>query len=111
MWGGVVLRPPLPNRKKDEMVKVKYKGHKDEMPIDLPPGCHKRSAMESKVVADPYCEMSQEHAEKLVELDPRNFEIVGAQSDEPKAEAGDDEPQEEAPKPKAKAKRKKAKKK
>ena len=54
---------------------VKYKNHKDAMPVNFPIGARSLSEISQVRFADPYLEMSDEDALKLVELDPYNFEL------------------------------------
>ena len=61
-------------------MKVKYLGHKPKMPVRLPIGCKGRSAVKQLLWADPYVELADADAQKLVKIDPRNFGIASVDS-------------------------------
>lgn len=58
------------------MATVRYKGHKPKMVVWFPIGVKSKSAIKEVKWADPLIEMHPQDAEKLVLLDPTNFEIV-----------------------------------
>ena len=82
------------------MTHIKYKNKKDGgMPVSFPIGAKQKSAITHTKKANPYLEMSDEEATKLVILDPQNFEIADAEevakaseknSVAPAAEAGEE---------------------
>lgn len=61
-------------------MKLKYTGHKKQIPVNLPIGATKRSLIERTIFADPYIVLSDEDAAALMAID-NNFEIVTADLD------------------------------
>lgn len=59
------------------MKKVKYIGHKAcGVPVQYPIGCKNKTAFTHVVVVNPVAEFSDEDADAIVKLDPRNFALV-----------------------------------
>ncbi len=62
------------------MTKVNYKGHKKNMPVQLPIGIKSQGGVRKTLYADPVVELEDKDAIALVKLDPHNFEIAGAKA-------------------------------
>jgi hypothetical protein len=64
--------------KVEKVVTVKYKGaKKGGMHVTTPIGVNNKSSITGTILLNPTAELTKEDAEKLVELDPANFEIEG----------------------------------
>lgn len=57
-------------------MKLKYVGHKARLPVDFPIGVKTLGARKHTIFADPFIEMSEEDAQKLLALSPDKFIIV-----------------------------------
>lgn len=71
---GVGLGPPLIS---GVVMIVRYKGPKKQMTVMYPIGCKFKSQVKKYLVLAPSVELTDDEAEKLVALDPVNFELVG----------------------------------
>ena len=85
-------------------MRVRYIGTKEQVPVTLPIGEKRKSAIAETLFAAPVVELSDEDAKLLVEIDPRNF----AFDDAPQVE-GEDVYGPKQVKAKKPAKRKRAK--
>lgn len=56
-------------------MKVRYTGHKKSCPIELPIGAKSKGTIKKIVIANPFAELEDEDARKLVEINS-HFEIV-----------------------------------
>ncbi len=62
------------------MKTVKYKNDKmGGMPVHFPIGCKSKGAITHHKVANPFLELTDAEADKLVEIDARNFELASAE--------------------------------
>lgn len=61
------------------MLTVRYKGHKPKVPVNLPVGAKRLSQIKETRFAQPYIDLPEADALRLVELDPHNFELASSE--------------------------------